>query len=111
MANLQEYWQKVRELERSLPKFVWLTSLEDLQRGMVGGRIAEVAAAQAAQLLIAGMHRRSSEDEIAAHLNKEEEARRRGLQEGLRRRGIAVVPVPILETPAEDGKRAPARRR
>jgi hypothetical protein len=113
MRDLRVYWQEVRSLERSLPEFVWLMSLEDAKRGMVGGRMAEVGAAQAAPLLHAGSHREATEEEIEAHLTKENEARRRSFNDGMRRRGIAVVavPAPVSEPPAADGKRAPAKRR
>lgn len=113
MRDLRQYWQEVRALERSLPEFVWLMSLDDAKRGMVGGRMAEVGAAQAAQLLHANSHRRATEEEIAAHLEKENRTRRQNFHEGLRRRGIAVVPIPALtsEPSAAGGKRAPAKRR
>lgn len=110
MRDLRQYWQEVRTLERSLPEFVWLMSNEDKKRGMVGGRMAEVGAAQAAQLLHANTYRMATEDEIAAHLAKEDQARRQSFNEGLRRKGIAVVAVPT-STSAEDGKRATTRRR
>jgi hypothetical protein len=109
MRDLRQYWQDVRELQRSLPQFIWLMSVEDPKRGMVGGRMAEVGAEQAAKLLIANSHRRATEDEIASHLAKEEQARRQSFHEGLRRRGIAVVAVPT--SPVEDGKRAAPKRR
>ena len=102
MRDLRQYWQEVRTLERTLPEFVWLMSIEDKKRGMVGGRMAEVGAAQAAQLLHAKSYRLAADDEIAAHLAKEEQARRQSFNDGLRRKGIAVVAVPI--SPAEDGK-------
>ncbi len=112
MLDLRQYWQEVRTLERSLPEFVWLMSLEDVKRGMVGGRIAEVGAAQAAQLLHANSYRMAAEDEIAGHLAKEDHARRQSFNAGLRQRGIAVVAVPpAITSPAEDGKRATTRRR
>jgi hypothetical protein len=112
MRDLRQYWQEVRTLERSLPEFAWLLSLEDLKRGMVGGRIAQVGAAQAAQLLHANSYRMATEEEIATHLAKEDQARRQGFNDGLRRRGIAVVAVPpAVTSPAEDGKRAKTRRR
>jgi hypothetical protein len=111
MRDLRQYWQEVRALERTLAEFVWLMSLEDKKRGMVGGRMAEVGAAQAAQLLHANTYRMATEDEIAAHLAKEDQARRQSFNEGLRRKGIAVVAVPTSATPAEDGKRATTRRR
>jgi hypothetical protein len=95
MRDLRQYWQEVRALERSLPEFVWLMSLDDKKRGMVGGRMAEVGAASAAQLLTGKSHRMATEDEIAAHLEKEEQARKQGVHDGLRRKGIAVVAVPV----------------
>jgi hypothetical protein len=108
MRDLRQYWQEVRTLERSLPEFVWLMSIEDKKRGNVGGRMAEVGAAEAAKLLHANSHRRATEEEIAAHLEKEERARRQSFHDRLRRKGIAVVAVPI--SPAEDGTRGAARR-
>ncbi|HVO97379.1 MAG TPA: hypothetical protein VMT15_04900 [Bryobacteraceae bacterium] len=109
MKDLRAYWQEIRALEKSLPQFVWLMSLENPKRGMVGGRMAEVGAAQAAPLLHAGSHRRATDEEIDAHLAKENEARRQSYYEGLKRRGIAVVA--ISEKPSADGKQASARRR
>jgi hypothetical protein len=111
MRDLRQYWQEVRTLERSLPEFVWLMSLEDPKRGMVGGRMAEVGAAAAAQLLHARSHRMATEEEIAAHLEKENQARRQSAHDGLRRKGIAVVAVPVSEKPSADSKRATTRRR
>jgi hypothetical protein len=111
MPDLQQYWQEVRTLERSLPEFVWLMSLEDPKRGMVGGRMAQVCAAAAAQLLHSQSHRLATEDEIAAHLEKENQVRKQSFHEGLRRKGIAVVEVPVSETPSTDSKPATTRRR
>jgi hypothetical protein len=111
MQDLRQYWHEVRELERSLTEFVWLMSIEDARRGMVGGRMAEVGAPQAAQLLYKKSHRLATEDEVAAHLAKEERARKQSLHDGLRRRGIAVVALSAtLEPPAKDGKRAVTRQ-
>lgn len=111
MNDLKQYWQDVRALEQTLPAFVWLMSLEEPERGMVGGRMAEVGAAQAAPLLYNRSHRMATEEEIAAHLEQENQARKRSFQEGLRRKGIAVVEVPLTETTLADGKRATTRRR
>jgi hypothetical protein len=110
MRDLKVYWQEVRALEHSLPAFVWLMSLEDRKRGMVGDRMAEVGAEQAAKLLHANSHRMATEEEIAAHLVKEDRARRQSGSDGLRRRGIAVVAVPV-SSPAKDDKPAAAKRR
>jgi hypothetical protein len=110
MRDLRQYWQEVRTLERSLPAFTWLVSLGDAKRGMVGGRMAEVGAESAAQLLHTKSHRLATEDEIAAHLEKEDRARKQVVHEVLRRKGIAVVAVPI-DSPVEGGKPAATRRR
>jgi len=111
MADLQQYWREVRALERSLPEFVWLMSLDDAKRGMVGGRMAQVGAEAAAQLLHSQSHRMATEDEVTAHLEKENQARKQGFHEGLRRKGIAVVEVPVSETPSTGSKPATTRRR
>jgi hypothetical protein len=106
MADLRVYWQEVRALASSLPQFAWLMSIEDAKRGMVGGRMAEVGAEQAARLLHTRSHRMATEDEISAHLIKEDQARRQSYHDGLRRRGIAVVTLPA----AADKPAAPKRR-
>ena len=111
MRDLRQYWQEVRALERSLPEFVWLMSLEDPKRGMVGGRMAEVGAEAAAQRLHSGSHRMATAEEIAGHLEKENQARKQVFHDGLRRRGIAVVEVPVSETPSANSKPATTRRR
>ena len=112
MPDLRVYWQEVRAIEGSLPEFTWLMSLEDARRGMSGGRMAEVGAAQAAQLLYSKSHRKATEDEITAHLTKEDQARRQSAQERMRRRGIAMVAVPVIAPqPAEDSKRGKAKLR
>jgi hypothetical protein len=110
MRDLKVYWQEVRALEHSLPQFVWLMSLEDRKRGMVGDRMAEVGAEQAAPLLHAKSHRLATEEEIAGHLAREDQARRQSVNDGLRRRGIAVVAVPV-SLPAKGDKPAAAKRR
>lgn len=112
MADLRVYWQEVRALQHSLPEFVWLMSLEDARRGMTGGQMAQVGAERAAQLLIAKSHRLATEEETAAHLAKEEQVRRQSVHDGLRRKGIAVVAVPVTAgPPAEDSKRGRTRQR
>jgi DNA-binding LacI/PurR family transcriptional regulator len=111
MPDLRQYWQEVHALERSLPEFVWLMSLEDKKRGMVGGRMAQVGAPAAAQLLHSQSHRIATGEEIAAHLERENQVRKQSFHEGLRRKGIAVVEVPVSETPSADSKPATTRRR
>jgi hypothetical protein len=94
MRDLRKYWQEIREIEKSLPEFVWLMSLGNAPRGQKGGCIAQVAAAAAARLLHAKSHRLATDDEVQAHRTAEDEAKRVAFHEGLRKRGIAVIAVP-----------------
>jgi hypothetical protein len=93
MPDVKRYWQEVRAIERSLPKFVWMVSIEDSLRGRTGGSLAEVSAAAAAPLLHAKTHRRAVEDEVRAHLGCEESVKKADIERRLRKRGIAVVTV------------------
>ena len=111
MRDLRQYWQEIRDIERGLGEFEWIMSLDDPRRGMVGGRIAQANAAQAAQRLHAKTHRMATEEEISAHLAKEDEARRQSFQSELRKRGVAVVAVPTSAPPEIAGKRAAPKQR
>ena len=95
MRDLRKYWQEIREIEKSLSEFVWLMSLDHPPRGQAGGSIAQVAAAPAARLLHAKSHRLATDGEIQAHQTAEDEAKRVAFHEGLRKRGIAVIAVPV----------------
>ena len=94
MRDLRKYWQEIREIEKSLPEFVWLTSLDNAPRGQRGGCIAQVAAAAAARLLYAKSQRLATDEEIQAHQTAEDDAKHLAFHEGLRKRGIAVIAVP-----------------
>jgi len=93
MPDVKRYWQEVRAIERSLPKFVWMVSVEDSLRGRAGGSIAEVSAGHAAPLLHAKSHRLAAEDEVRAHRSGEESVKKAEIEERLRKRGVAVVTV------------------
>jgi hypothetical protein len=93
MPDVKRYWQEVRAIERSLPKFVWMVSIEDSLRGRVGGSLAEVAAGNAAPLLHAKSHRVAAEDEVRGYRAGEENVKRKTLEEERRKRGVAVVTV------------------
>jgi hypothetical protein len=93
MRDLKKYWQEVREIERSLPEFVWLTSVECCFQGQVGGSVAEVSASQAAPLLYAKSHRVATEDEVSSYRAREEAHKQRVLSEDLQREGVAIVSV------------------
>jgi hypothetical protein len=93
MPDAKRYWQEVRAIERSLPKFVWMVSIEDSLRGRTGGSIAEVSAGHAAPLLHAKSHRIAAEDEVRAHRSGEERVKKAEIERRLRKKGVAVVTV------------------
>ena len=94
MRDLRKYWQDIREIEKGLPKFVWLMSLDNPPRGQRGGCIAQVAAPAAARLLHTKSHRVATDNEVQAHQTAQDEAKMLAFHEGLRKRGIAVIAVP-----------------
>ena len=93
MADLKKYWQELRAIEQNLPAYVWLMSLENSAKGQVGGAMTETAAPVAAKLLHARSHRKASEEEIQAHLSRQQDIRQQTFEQRLRDKGIAVVPV------------------
>lgn len=86
MRDLRKYWAEVNAIRRGLADFVWLVPA-------AGGALVEVTAEVAARLLQAKSHRTAAEEEIAAYREAQDAARRRAFQDGLRRKGIAVIPV------------------
>jgi hypothetical protein len=93
MADLGKYWRELRVIEKTLPDFVWLMSLDNPLKDQTGGSMVEVAAAIAAKLLYAKSHRLATEEETAAHLLKQQDTQQQAFQRRLRDKGIAVVPV------------------
>jgi hypothetical protein len=100
MRDLKRYWREVRELERTLPAFVWLMTVEDGPRGQRGGMIVEVPAAHAAKLLHARSHRVATAEEISEHQALQSAKERREFHEDLRRKGITIIPIAGPEDPA-----------
>jgi len=94
MRDLRKYWQEVREIETSLPEFVWLMSMDNRPLGQRGGCIAQVAAATGARLLYARSHRLATDEEIEAYQTAQDEVKHLAFYEGLRKRGIAVIALP-----------------
>jgi hypothetical protein len=82
--NLKKYWQALREIEKTLPDYVWLYS----QGGLV-----EVGAAVAARLLQAKSHRLATPEEIQQNREQQQELQKQQFQQRLRDQGIAVVTV------------------
>ena len=94
MRDLKRYWREVREMERLLPPYVWLMTVEDRVHGQPAGLMVEARAEYAAKLIHAGTHRVASAEEIAQHQAKQSDKERQEFHEGLRRRGITIIPVP-----------------
>lgn len=84
MFNLRKYWQALREIEKSLPDYVYLYS----QGGLV-----EVGAAVAAKLIQAKTHRLATPEEIQQHRDQQQELQKRQFEQRLRDKGIAVIPM------------------
>lgn len=93
MPDLRRYWDEIRQLESSLPEYVWLTSLENPAKGQIGGRVSQVASSVAARLLQAKSHRMATEDETTDHQTEQENLKREAFRQRLQRQGIAWVPV------------------
>ncbi len=94
MPDLKKYWREIRDIERTLPEFCWVVSLEDPKRGQKGGSIAQVRGSTAAKLLHAKSHRLANEMEIEDHYEQEAAAKKRLFYERLRSLGIAVTTIP-----------------
>ena len=84
MFSLKKYWQALREIEQTLPEYVYLYS----QGGLV-----EVSAAVAAKLLQAKSHRLATPEEIQQHRDQQQDIQKQQFQQRLRDKGIAVVPI------------------
>jgi glyoxylase-like metal-dependent hydrolase (beta-lactamase superfamily II) len=88
MRDFKKYWQEVNAIQRSLDPFVWLAPAHG------PAPLVEVKASMAAKLLHSGSHRLATEEELEAHRAQETSRRQRSFHDDLRRKGIAVVPLP-----------------
>jgi len=84
MRDIRRYWREVRELEATLPEFVWLVDVE-------GSVPVEAPAGLAAQLLLAKSHRVASEEELGVQREKEVVAGKELKRDQRRREGVVVV--------------------
>ncbi len=94
MFEIRDYWRQVRTVEASLDADVYLMSIGDPLRGLVGGSVAQVGRESAARLIVEKKFRLATAAEITAH----HEAAR-GKQEGLEaadrlRKGIGIFTLP-----------------
>ena len=84
MRDIRRYWREVRELEASLPEFVWLVDVE-------GSVPVEAPAGLAAQLLLAKSHRMVSDEELSVQREKEVVAGKELKRDRRRREGVVVI--------------------
>ena len=84
MRDIRRYWKEVRELQASLPEFVWLVDVD-------GSAPVEVPAGRAAQLLLAKSHRVATEEEVGSQRAKDVGTEKNRQREERRRAGVAVV--------------------
>jgi len=88
--DTSKYYQNIRirreELAKANPSgFLYVISLDSLERNSVGGSICEVSIADAARLMIEGTHRVTTEEELAAYRAQQDAVRVRNSAEGLAR--------------------------
>ena len=84
MRDIRRYWREVRELQASLPEFVWLVDVD-------GSAPVEVPAGRAAQLLLAKSHRVATVEELGVQREAEAVAGKKVEKDRRRREGVAVV--------------------
>ena len=84
MRDIRRYWREVRELQASLPEFVWLVDVD-------GSAPVEVPAGRAAQLLLAKSHRVATKEELGVQREAEAVAGKKVEKDRRRREGVAVV--------------------
>lgn len=65
MSQPTPYWQAVHQVLAQLPhEVIYITSVEDIVRGQVGGRVCAVDRDVAAQRLVERSHQLSTQEEI-----------------------------------------------
>jgi len=87
MRDIRRYWREVRDLQATLPEFVWLVDVE-------GSAPVEAPAGLAAQLLLGKSHRVASDEELGVQREKELAAGKELKRDRRRREGVAVTTPP-----------------
>ena len=104
--DLQVYYQKIREMETSIADaFPLVVSVETADGGKSGTK-TEVARRLAAKLLVEGMVRLASKDEVKAYREAVGEAKR----EAERAVAAARLQLTVLSTTELDRLRSEARK-
>ena len=87
--DVRQYWQELRSIEAGLPEYVWLAEVKSVNASFT----TEVTRLNAARLLLAKSHRVATQEEVDAHLGREQDTLRLDRIEQQRREGIATVVV------------------
>ncbi|HXS93179.1 MAG TPA: hypothetical protein VN736_01170 [Candidatus Limnocylindrales bacterium] len=108
LQNLEDYWMRVHELAKTLPPVVYITSVEVPQYPHHrAGVVVEHVPFYAAQDILDGTHRLSTEEEVAQYKAGMEAARERAKQQVIDAKGIHihnVVAGSDLKVEAKKGK-------
>jgi len=75
MNTIRERMKRLRQIEETLPEFLYVVSVEDKFRRITGGRMVQVSRSIAAALLDAGSHRIATDEETAAFEAEQEHKR------------------------------------
>jgi hypothetical protein len=87
--GIQQYWREIRELEATLPEFVWIVSTDEHTPNF----LTQVVAGVGAKLIRAKSHRLATDAEVEAHLANAAQQRKGAKVDRMRRSGAAVVVV------------------
>ena len=100
--TVREYWAAVRKIEADLPEFVWVVSMEDPLRGLIGVQTTQVTREMAAKAIHEKRARLATSAEISAHVAEMEERKSTAHYAEREKRGVGVYVLP----PAAPGKGA-----
>lgn len=90
--NMREYWAAVKQHREALTEpFPYMVSIDNRLHGTVGGVVMQVARQDAARLLADGTHRLATPEEVAAHLETQEQLRVEILQKERERRMLVLL--------------------
>ncbi len=113
MSNQAAYWARVVAVRSELPEFVWLTSLENHDRGTTEGVVALVDRETAALCLVNKTHRAAEQHEVDQYKTADRSASEAIREEEYKRKQHFALPKELsdLVSAAVRGVPAPARGR
>jgi hypothetical protein len=95
MFHVRQFWQQVRAVEATIEaEAPFLMSLNDPLRGLVGGRVVQVARAEAAKAIAKKTHRLATAEEVAVYLEAEQQRVQAEDAEKRRKLGLSTFVLP-----------------